>query len=70
MEMIVSDGRRGGGHSVLRRWVNTAVAMFSAAAKVQFRPRLEKVENFLLILIAIRISRNAQAQVLSRDQRV
>ncbi|KAF5779113.1 hypothetical protein HanXRQr2_Chr12g0555531 [Helianthus annuus] len=38
MEMVV-DGRRGGGHSVLRRWVTTAVAMFSAAARVQFQPR-------------------------------
>ncbi|MFS7921878.1 hypothetical protein Hanom_Chr03g00242081 [Helianthus anomalus] len=34
MEMVV------GGHSVFRRWVTTAVAMFSAAAMVQFRPRL------------------------------
>ncbi|MFS8031987.1 hypothetical protein Hanom_Chr17g01552351 [Helianthus anomalus] len=42
MEMVVSDGRRDGGHSVLLRWVSTAVAMFSEAAKVQFRPRGSK----------------------------
>ncbi|KAM0031806.1 hypothetical protein Hdeb2414_s0017g00513271 [Helianthus debilis subsp. tardiflorus] len=40
MEIVIGDGRRGGGHSVLRRWATTAVAMFLAAARVQLRPRV------------------------------